>query len=123
MINTINEYNWQEVKINNIETNPLSHHECKVLFSEDTYRIYRIYPQYKAAENCYGGMQIIGESPENVELWILTEQIVVHSNGNEKPGKEIIVRAFTSLGEAKFRAKVQVETIQNLIRNYFPKNS
>ena len=123
MINTVNEYDWKEIKINNIEINPTSHYECEVPFSEDTHRIYRIYPQYKAAENCYGGMQIIGDSLENVELWILTEQIVILNKENVGPGKEMIVRAFANLDEAKFRAKIQVESMQNLIRNYFPENS
>lgn len=106
--------NWTEKKINNIETNPLHYYCCKVHLSKNSDRIYRIYPQNKAMEGSYGGISVTDE----VEYWILTEQIVILQKGKWTKLSESRIRVFTDLEEAKYRAMKQVEIIDNLLQGY-----
>lgn len=106
--------NWAEKKVNNIEENPLDHYYCRVHFSKDSDRIYRIYPQMKAMKDSYGGLTVTDE----VELWILTEQIVVLQKGKWTELSESRIRVFSDLDEAKFRAKKQIEIINNLLQDF-----
>lgn len=110
--------NWKEKFVNDIPENPLEYYFCKVRFSEDTKRIYRIRQQRKAMPDSYGGIVIGSE----VELWILTEQIILCDNHSEKPLTECIVRAFSNLDEAKFRAQFQVQAVKNIINAFHEKS-
>lgn len=110
--------NWKEKFANDIPENPLEYYFCKVRFSEDTKRIYRIRPQRKAMPDSYGGIVIGNE----VELWILTEQIILCDNHSEKSLTESIVRAFSNLDEAKFRAQFQVQAVKNIISAFHEKS-
>lgn len=96
--------NWERKKVNDIENNPLECYYLRVHLSENSDRIFRIYPQYRAVPNCYGGMQILGEKEEFAEYWILTEQIAFRKNSEWTYDTETIIRIFTDLDEANSNA-------------------
>lgn len=125
--------NWEERKVNDIDTNPL---ECwyAVGFVGESPRLYQIEPQYP---NPNGDGYTVDTSKEP-ELYILFETLGGEhfsktrfpEDGTEwllnrlwgdytfEDGRRRLVRAFRTLDEAKKRAEVQISAIENLIEKY-----
>lgn len=114
---------WNERKVNDIETNPPDRWEAVYTLNSDSSesrRIYSIVPQHP---NPNGDGYTVDDSLPP-ELYVLFEQLEWTMDGKGwYSGPNMFVRAFRTLDEAKKRAEFQHEAIDRIIEDYFPKEN